>query len=761
MPHLLRLDGHLEWGLQWSVPALLPVALLALAVLALSAFNLRTVVRRKHRVILLLLRAAAVASLGTVLLQPTWVSTRSQHAGRKVAVVVDRSQSMAQGTAGQQRFDAAMLAATDLAKRQSVQWFAMSDQLQPVADAEALRKLGPRGETTDFLHTLQALAEQQPSRNLAAVVLVSDGLDNALLHARAGRDHSLDADTADVLEKLGIPLHAIHIADAEPVRDVAIAAVRAASFGFTRTEMPVSIDLEISGLTKNSGDLTVTLRDNGQLVATKPVATAGPARRTLDLTYLPQHVGSHLLQAEVAALPGEATESNNRAWAQVQVVRDRTRVLHLAGHPSWDTRFLRTHLRADPSVDLVSFYVMVGQGSGSFVSAEDTTLIPFPTREIFEESLSSFDLVIFQDFPFGPFQVEQYLRQLQQYVTGGGAFLVLGGRQSLSAGGYYGTEIAQWLPVRLQPLAGEDLGYVDSTAHLQLTPAGRSHPVVQLDADADSNGALWAARSWHGRNTGLQATENASVLVTDDHGQPLLAVGEVGQGRSGVLASDGLWAWAFPDQGSDLERQRIRGDYHKLLDQLTAWLLRDPDLDSLRLEAPTAPIAQGQPVHVRVQVVTSNGKPAVGVSVKADLLPLTEATKDAHATAIWSTASDDQGRIELNLIPKEVGALLVVVEAMVDGQACRASVPLVVAPNQAEWQQLQPDDGILRSLTQASGGKLWRDRGPTGPVPLMVRDLPDLAEQSHDDLWSRPEVFAWIILLLGAEWTFRRRWGLA
>ena len=31
----------------------------------------------------------------------------------------------------------------------------------------------------------------------------------------------------------------------------------------------------------------------------------------------------------------------------------------------------------------------------------------------------------FQDFPFGPFQVERYLPELHKYVTGGGAFLVL------------------------------------------------------------------------------------------------------------------------------------------------------------------------------------------------------------------------------------------------------------------------------------------------------------------------------------------------
>lgn len=758
---LLTASDHLEWALQWSVgPQLLAFAL-AVAIVALAAMNLRQLKSKRRRAAILALRAAMVLSLLAVLFQPTWVSVSPRNASRRVAVVVDRSQSMAQGPKGKQRFDAALQLATQVAKGQPTSWFALGDRLEAVSGPQALRDLGPRAAHTDLLGALAALADGHRLGNLAAVVLVSDGLDNGPLHARNPVGNALDAETAELVERLRVPVHGLHVTDPQPVRDVAVAAVRAASFGFTRTFMPVAVDLEISGYAGRQGDLSLVLSDNGKPVVTRQVPLAGPARRSVDLEFQPLHVGPHLLEAAVVPLADEATESNNRAWAGLRVVRDRTRVLHLAGHPSWDTRFLRTHLRGNPAVDLVSFYVMVGQGSGAYVAAEDTTLIPFPTREIFEESLTSFDLVIFQDFQFGPFQVEQYLPQIRTYVTGGGAFLVLGGKQALSAGGYYGTALQEWLPVRLQPLTGEDVGYVEGPVPLQLTPAGQTHPVTLLDADPEVNASLWGRETLLGRNTGLQAGEGGSVLVTDAGGHPMLAVGEAGEGRSAVLASDGLWTWAFPPQTGETARDQSRAQYHRVLDQLSAWLLRDPDLDALRLEAPTEPVPQGQPVTLHVTARTAGGKPAVGLQGKADLVPLTQVQAEAHPVPPWSVATDERGEATLDLgAQRAPGAYLAVVEAMVDGRMQRATAPVVVAVQGGEWSQLQPDDRLLQLLAKASGGQVF-GKVPRGGLPVLERDLPELAEHVHTDLWSRPEVLAWLVLLMAGEWILRRRWGLA
>ncbi len=754
------IGDHLEWALTWGWGPRILVMVLGLCVLWLSALNLRALGSWRRRATLFGIRTLLVASLLGVLLQPTWVSLGQRPGSRRVAVVVDRSQSMAQAPGGQKRWDAALAAASTLAGELPAELLVLADGLEKVPNLKRLKEMAPNGAGTDLLGALAALGDSHRVAGLSAVVLLTDGLDNAELRARNQPGNTaLDADSADVVARLRVPVHSLLIGDKAPVRDIAVTGMRSASFGFTRTFMPVAVDVEISGYDKQAGSLALTLSDNGRPVATRQVPLAGPPHRAIDFDFQPLHVGAHLLEAAVVPLPGEATDANNHGYASLRVVRDRTRVLHLAGHPSWDTRFLRSHLRGDPSVDLVSFYIMVGQGSAAFVSAEDTTLIPFPTREIFEESLTSFDLVIFQDFQFGPFQVEQYLPQLRNYVHGGGAFLVIGGKQALSAGGYYGTGLAEWLPVRLQALTGEDVGFAETPLNLTLTPAGETHPVTQLAKDAADNAATWARHAWNGRNTALQAGETGNVLVTDTAGHPLLAVGEVDQGRSAVLATDSLWTWAFPPAAAEGVRDRNRADYNQFLDQLFAWLLRDPDLDALRLEV-VGDAGPTQPAQIRVSARTAAGQAVPGLVLHVGVSPLSQMPTVPTLQA-YAEQTDAQGQVLVTLPDLPPGAHLVTVEAPIGGRPQRATVPLVVRAAEREASQLQPSDDLLQKLAAASGGKVWRTLPKRSAIPLAQPDAADLADQVHTDLWARPDVLLWLVALLGLEWTLRRRWGLA
>lgn len=754
--------GRLEWALRWSWAPRLAVIVLALGILGLAWLNLRQLSVPRRRYTLLGLRALLLVSLLLVLLQPTWVSQSPRTVARRVAVVVDRSLSMARGANGERRWERARVAAKQLTTGHSVSLFTLADDLQPVTGMEALARTNPDGAATDFLAALAELGERRRLTDLAAVVLISDGLDTGRLRARNPAVESpLDEESNALVEHLGVPIHSVFVGDPKPARDLAVSAIRASSFAFTRTFMPVAVDVEISGYAERSDSLALVLSDNGKPVVTRQVPLAGPGRRTIDLEFQPLHVGPHVLEASIVPLPDELTETNNRTWAGLRVVRDRVRVLHLAGHPSWDSRFLRTHLRGNPAVDLVSFYVMVGQGSGAYVSADDTTLIPFPTREIFEESLSSFDLLIFQDFPFGPFQIDQYLPQLRNYVTGGGAFLVLGGRQALSGGGYYGTGLADWLPLRLQPLTGDDVGYLDGPLPLRLTPAGETHPVARLAGDPEANREAWGRNAFQGRNTALLPGETGLVLVTDAAGHPLVAVGEAGSGRSAVVATDSLWTWAFPATAAETTRDRSRTEYHRLLDQLMAWLLRDPEVDALRVDAPGDPVPFGTPVRLQVTAVGAAGEPLAGVTVQVAVEPMAQVPGPAVPRQPWPEPTDLRGAVTLQISDLTPGPHRLVVEALIGGRVEQATAPLVVLPPSGEASLIQPSDALLRSLAKASGGQVWQARAPAEGVPMGLRDGLDFADGVYTDLWSRPEVLLWLVALMGLEWALRRRWGLA
>ena len=97
--------------------------------------------------------------------------------------------------------------------------------------------------------------------------------------------------------------------------------------------------------------------------------------------------------------PAELTLQNNRAVVtRVSGVRDRLRVLLVSGEPHAGERVWRNLLKADPSVDLVHFTILRPPDKQDATPINELSLIAFPTRELFQEKLDSFDLVIFDRY---------------------------------------------------------------------------------------------------------------------------------------------------------------------------------------------------------------------------------------------------------------------------------------------------------------------------------------------------------------------------
>src|SRR5439155_12254982 len=80
--------------------------------------------------------------------------------------------------------------------------------------------------------------------------------------------------------------------------------------------------------------------------------------QTVSFTFTPDQTGRFVYTVAVPVFPDEAVIENNTKSFALKVIRDRVRVLLVAGRPSWDERFLRGLLRQDPNVELISFYIL-------------------------------------------------------------------------------------------------------------------------------------------------------------------------------------------------------------------------------------------------------------------------------------------------------------------------------------------------------------------------------------------------------------------
>ena len=137
----------------------------------------------------------------------------------------------------------------------------------------------------------------------------------------------------------------------------------------------------------------------------------------------PKSVGRFTWDVRIPISPRDAAPSNNSLPFVIKVVRDKIRVLQVSGSPSYDQKFLRLFLKQDPSVELVSFFILrTEEDFGTGWADHELSLIAFPYVQLFSEELDSFDLVIFQNFNYQPYfgwDADELLSNIASFVRNG------------------------------------------------------------------------------------------------------------------------------------------------------------------------------------------------------------------------------------------------------------------------------------------------------------------------------------------------------
>ena len=495
MSEIAGTDWHVVIGSHLDQLTLILICTAAGFAVALSAVSLFWEQRRGRALGLFALRFFGVAACLMVALQPSLELGQMARVPNHVAVVVDTSRSMAVAPPDgkhprHERAAALIKEAAPLFQEwekagHRVELYSFGEVLSP-ATPESLGA-PPKAEATRIGEVLSELRGRYAGRDLGGVVIVSDGIDTG----RIGRG-PLDGETRKTLTALDAPVSTVLVGEKE-LRDLSVAAVLADDFAFVRTAIKLEAIIRHSGL--GNRQVEVTLTRDGRLVDSKSVLLRGSAsEEKISFDYTPDHPGNIVFEIATPVLQGEALSTNNSQVFTLKVIRDRVRVLHVCGRPSWDERFLRSILRLDPNVDLVSFFILRTDTDEIPWNRDDMALIPFPHREIFEEQIKSFDLLIFHNFNYGPYHVEPYLPGVREYLESGGAVAMIGGDLSFASGGYGQSALADALPVDLTgiPPSGERSLTTD-TFKPRVSPEGRSHPVTSLSLDGKTNEARWAA----------------------------------------------------------------------------------------------------------------------------------------------------------------------------------------------------------------------------------------------------------------------------
>ncbi len=728
---------------------------LALVLIALSIREARTSVAAGRRAPLLVLRAVGVLGGTLLALQPIWLEPRVDVTPGRLAILFDGSRSMGVGDERRARVDAAR----DVARRWAraggdaqVSTFVFDEDVRPGDLADLAEHLGAEGERTSLLDAVDDLAEGDRDGELGAIVVVSDGADTGAVGA-AGAAEAEDRIAA--IRARNVRVHTVLAEGPAIERDDAVLSVDADPVVFLR--QPFVVEARVRCVGFGSESLPVTLFRGDQVLEQREVPLDENGEGTARFGVTETRLGRRVYRVTVPAAPDDQVAENNARPALVRVARDRLRVLLVAGRPSWDVRFLRAFLKKDPSIDLVSFFILRANSDLTMADASEMALIPFPTDELFREHLGSFDLVVFQNFNYGPYRMAPYLGRVRDYVRRGGAFAMIGGDVSFAAGGYAGTPVAEILPVELGGGASRS-DVTTETFHPVVDPMHRGHPLLAFAADPQANADLWGSLSpVVGMNMVTGLRENARPLLVhparrlaSGDPMPLLVVGESGEGRTLALMTDSAWRWGIATAG----RTGDASTYTRFWDRALRWLSRDPTLEPTRVTTDRERYGPGARVKVHARLRTERYEPRSGLPVRVVLVG---DSGETVGEALATTGRD--GSLDASLEgPSSPGAFRAVVREAAS-PTLLGEEPFLVEAAGDELTDPRPRPELLERLAAATGGTAYESSDPPDLDAIDTR-----RERSLGFATLAPFASAWfvvpLLLVWAADWLYRRRIGL-
>ena len=530
----------------WPVLALVLVPLAILAVVGLVF---------AHRGAWL--RAAALVALAAALANPVLLDEEREPLKSVVALVVDRSQSQDIGERSAQ---------TTAALEQLQASLARFGQFE-VRTVEAGRAdaTDDRAETRLFGALESAFRDVPPSR-VGGAIMVTDGQ----VH-----------DIPDTAANLSGRLHAL-VTGAADERDRRIRFERAPRFGIV--ERPLELTYRVLDTPEGGGRAEVRVLVNGQQVSVEQAVIG----EEMSLDIVIPNAGRNIVEIATPTVEGEITDTNNRAIAIVDGIRENLRVLLVSGEPHAGERTWRNLLKSDASVDLVHFTILRPPEKQDGTPINELSLIAFPTRELFVEKINDFDLIIFDRYQHRDVLPILYYDYISEYVQNGGALLIAAGPEYAGQQSIANTPLMAALPA----MPSGDV--VEQGFLPRLTDTGKRHPVTRgLDGSA-SEPPAWSR--WF-RLIGIGQTDSQVVMEGADQ-RPLLLLDRRGEGRVGMLLSDQGWLWARGFEGG--------GPHVSLYRRIAHWLMKEPELEEERLTAD----GRGMTLEVRRQTMADTAEAA-------------------------------------------------------------------------------------------------------------------------------------------------------
>ncbi len=611
---------------------------------------------------------------------------------------------------------------------------------------ELVQKIEPNGAQSRLGDGVRQVLTELRGARPSAIVVLTDG--------QTTEGESLSK-AAELAKTKGVPVYAVGLGSAEPARDIELTellvddvvfvddAVRFQAKLLARGFDGEKVVVRLKELEPGSHDLKTA----HEIESTEVDAPTKGQPKRVELVYHPKTTGERTFILEVDPRPRELQTENNRIERAITVRKEKLKVLYVDTEPRYEFRYLKNYLERDETIDL---NIVLLSSDPAYSQQDRSALSTFPAAK---EALFAYDVVLFGDADTS-FMSHSQMQNLVQFVTekGGGVLFVAG--ELFNPLSYRGTPLELLLPIELGDARNPTAVGTNVNAYRpELTIEGRSSPIFRFgDNEAASMQIwerlpelLWYLEAPRKKPAALVLAAHPNIIGSEGK-LPLVLYHFVGAGKGMFHAFDDTWRWRFRAGDRYFGRFWVQTIRFLARSKLVGQRQAEVQTDRKRYQ-------RGQPIQLRVRFPNPGLAPTTGdVTVQLErrgqgprklALKLVPGTRNVFEGAL---AQAQEGDYEVRLLPPPI------LEGPLATSTFRVDAPI------NEFEKIEMNEPELIRTAESTGGKFY--------TPLeagsLLKDLPKpskvpLETDPPIPLWNTWPLLTLFLLLITAEWVFRKR----
>lgn len=565
-----------------------------------------------------------------------------------------------------------------------------------------------KSSTSDINSVIRNLEGEYDGRNLASIVLVSDGIYNTGI--------------SPLFSIFKTPIHTVGIGDTIQKKDLVLSQVRFNKVAYQGNKFPLQAEVRVHALPDQN--VSVSVHHNGKNIAEQKLSSQNKSLLIFDFLVDADKAGIQRYDIITAVAQGETNTRNNTTSVFVEVVEGKKRILLIAPAPHPDIKAIRSVVEKNANYEFIVHIPGIK-------NAEPEFLVP-----------EKIDLVIFHQSP----DVRGVtLNDVRKFLTTKTPILVILGQQSnLKLLPSLGINLSfetngQWDEVFGLP--AEDFSAFQFPENLN-NSLSRYPPLItpfgKFGFPPESKIILY-------QRIGSVPTKRPLLWYVDSRDGSKNATN-----RFALMAGEGIWRWRL----KEYELNENTEVFDSFFSKLVQFLSSKDDKRKFRCFPVKQQFNDTEYVVFETQIFNDVFEQQFGPSVSIEITD-----ERGKRQQFNYTPNNTRPQYQLNL---EAGAYRYVAFIERNGKREEERGQFSISPLQIESLNLTADFQLLRSLSANTGGKPFNINNLSGLEEHINKQQAQAivhSDESFHPLIDIKLLFAALLILISTEWFFRKYLG--